>query len=102
GTLTSGRPLHRWLARRPHPAAAVPTFTDHRPGQTGVQLYPRRTCRLGSLRSQHALGRRLVTVGQLISARAAVNAVTAAWRSSGWCAAETCVRIRALPTGTTG
>jgi hypothetical protein len=44
----------------------------------------------------------LVAVGQPISSRAAAKAVTAAWRSSRVCAAETCVRIRALPTGTTG
>jgi len=43
-----------------------------------------------------------VAVGQPISSRAAANAVTAAWRSSRVCAAETWVRIRALPTGTTG
>ena len=41
-------------------------------------------------------------MGQLISLRAAANAATAAWRSARLCAAETCVRIRALPTGTTG
>jgi hypothetical protein len=43
-----------------------------------------------------------VAAGQPISSRVAANAVTAAWRSSRVCAADICVRIRALPTGTTG
>jgi transcriptional regulator with XRE-family HTH domain len=43
-----------------------------------------------------------LAVGQPISSRTAANAATAAWRSSPVCAADTCVLIRALPTGTTG
>ena len=43
-----------------------------------------------------------VAVGQPISARTAANAATAASRSLRRCAADTCVLIRALPTGTTG
>ena len=40
--------------------------------------------------------------GQLISARTAPKAAAAVWRSSRLWAAESCVLIRALPTGTTG
>ncbi len=39
---------------------------------------------------------------QLIWSRAAANASAAALRSLRLCAADTCVLIRALPTGTTG
>src|SRR5262249_9698561 len=39
---------------------------------------------------------------QVIWSRTAANAVAAVWRSSRLCAADTCVLIRALPTGTTG
>src|SRR5215469_4641743 len=39
---------------------------------------------------------------QAIWSRTAANAVAAVWRSSRLCAADTCILIRALPTGTTG